>query len=58
MNYILCILGIRSIVPPLTSTGIHLIDLLIMLGITLITLPLMSTRYSLSCWEGALLSAL
>lgn len=50
---VLAILGITALVHPLANEGIGLIDGGVMVGLTLVLLPLMRTEYTLSRWEGA-----
>lgn len=52
---VLGILGVTALVRPLASEDISLIDGGVMVGLTVLLLPLMRTGYSLSRWEGGLL---
>lgn len=52
---ILGILGITALVHPLSTAGISGVDSGMMLGITVLLLPLMRTGYTLHRWEGLLL---
>jgi cation:H+ antiporter len=52
---ILSILGISSIVRPITDTGITIVDLSIMMFFTILILPLSRSEFTLRRWEGGLL---
>lgn len=52
---LLCILGIAALVLPMQADGIRMTDLWVMVGTTLLTLPLMRSGLSINRWEGALL---
>lgn len=52
---VLCILGASAMVSPLEVRGIHLVDALVMEGLSLLLLPLAFTRLVLSRAEGALM---
>jgi len=52
---ILAILGIAALVHPITVQGISTTDFLVMLGLAVLTLPLMRTGFVLQRWEGVLL---
>jgi cation:H+ antiporter len=52
---ILCIAGVSGIIAPFTAPGISWIDLGVMLGLSLLLLPLMRSGLKLHRWEGALL---
>ena len=54
---ILSILGISSIIHPITNSGITIIDLSIMMAFTIVIFPLCRTDFSLKRWEGAFLFA-
>lgn len=54
---ILGILGITSLIKPITSYGISFLDLAIMLVTAVIVLPLSYTGFKINRWEGALLVA-
>jgi cation:H+ antiporter len=51
---LLNILGISAMVQPLDSNGLAGTDLLVMIGLALITAPLMRTGFTLQRWEGGL----
>jgi cation:H+ antiporter len=55
---ILGVLGITALVRPLSSHGVGVVDLGVMVGIVLLTLGLMRIGFRLRRWEGALLFAL
>jgi cation:H+ antiporter len=50
---ILAILGASGLVSPLRPEGIGQVDILVMVGLSLILLPLMRRKYCLGRWEGA-----
>jgi cation:H+ antiporter len=52
---ILSILGISSIISPISNTGVTIIDLSIMMFFTILILPLSRSKFTLRRWEGALL---
>ena len=52
---ILSILGISSLISPISNTGITMVDLSIMMFFTILILPLSKTKFTLRRWEGALL---
>lgn len=52
---ILSILGVSSIIRPISQTGITVIDLSIMMFFTILILPLCKTGFKLGRWEGAIL---
>ena len=52
---ILSILGISSLIRPISDTGITMVDLSIMMFFTILILPFSKTKFTLSRWEGALL---
>lgn len=54
---LLCILGIAALVLPMQSDGIRMTDLWVMVGTSVLTLPLMRTGFSINRWEGGLLLA-
>ncbi len=54
---ILSVLGISSIINPISDSGVTLIDLSIMMFFTILILPLSKTKFTLRRWEGAILFA-
>jgi len=52
---ILSVLGISSLVRPITNTGITIVDLSIMMFFTILILPLSRSEFTLRRWEGTLL---
>ena len=52
---ILSILGISSIINPISNSGITIIDLSIMMFFTILILPLSKSKFTLRRWEGAIL---
>lgn len=52
---ILGILGITSLIQPLTAGGVGPMDLWVMVGFAVLLAPLMRTGWRLQRWEGALL---
>ncbi len=52
---ILSILGISSLISPISNTGITMVDLSIMMFFTILILPLSKTKFTLRRWEGSLL---
>ena len=52
---ILSILGISSIINPISDSGVTLIDLSIMMFFTILILPLSKSKFTLRRWEGAIL---
>jgi cation:H+ antiporter len=52
---ILSILGISSLVRPISDTGVTMIDISIMMFFTVLILPLSKSKFTLRRWEGALL---
>lgn len=55
---ILCILGASSMITPLQAQGITALDIYVMAGLSVITLPLMWTGFTITRKEGTLLLAL
>lgn len=53
---ILGILGIASMLRPISSPDISLVDSLVMIGMSLLLLPLIKTGFTLKRWEGGLFS--
>lgn len=51
---ILGILGIAAIIKPIYAIDISLVDSLVMIGMSLLLLPLIKTGFTLKRWEGAL----
>jgi len=54
---ILSILGISSLINPISHTGVTIIDLSVMMFFTIVILPVCWTKFTLRRWEGALLFA-
>ncbi len=54
---ILSILGISSLINPISNSGVTIIDLAIMMFFTILILPLCRSGFKLRRWEGALLFA-
>ncbi|GBD87718.1 inner membrane protein YrbG [bacterium BMS3Abin03] len=54
---ILSILGISSLINPISHTGVTIVDLSVMMFFTIVILPLCWTKFTLRRWEGALLFA-
>ena len=52
---ILSILGVSSLIRPISNTGITMVDLSIMMFFTILILPLSRSKFTLRRWEGALL---
>lgn len=52
---IFCILGISSLISPVRISGIHLLDVIIMIMLSIILLPFAFTKQILSRWEGVFL---
>ena len=52
---ILSILGISSLINPISNSGITIIDLSIMMFFTVLILPLCKSGFKLRRWEGAML---
>jgi len=52
---ILCVLGISSVICPIQGVNIKILDMLFMLGLSVLIFPLMKTDFTLKRWEGALL---
>lgn len=50
---ILCILGISATIHPIEAPGIQMVDSLVMIGMSVLLLPLIKTGFSLKRWEGA-----
>ena len=55
---LLGVLGVTALVAPLSGGGIGTTDLVVMTGFSLLLLPLMSTRLSVSRSEGVLMLSL
>ena len=53
---ILAVIGISGLFGPMNSSGITQIDLWVMLGATIVLLPMMVKGMSLARWEGAILT--
>ena len=54
---ILCILGVASLIRPLPTTGISMIDLGVMTACALLVMPMMRSGFCLNRWEGIFLLA-
>lgn len=54
---ILAILGITSVIVPITSEGVSSLDYAVMVGISLLLVPFLWTGLKLHRWEGAVLIA-
>ncbi|MCZ6702666.1 MAG: calcium/sodium antiporter [Ignavibacteria bacterium] len=52
---ILSILGISSLINPISNSGITIVDLSIMMFFTILILPLCKSGFKLRRWEGAIL---
>jgi cation:H+ antiporter len=52
---VLGILGCSSLLNPYSASGVTPVDLSVMLGIAVLSLPLMWSKFTLSRWEGAFL---
>jgi len=52
---ILCVLGFASVAHPIPVSGIELADVLVMLGVSVMIVPLMKSGFSLKRWEGAVM---
>lgn len=52
---ILIILGVSSLIKPIHAPDIGLTDGLVMIGISILVIPLLKTGYLLKRWEGAIL---
>jgi cation:H+ antiporter len=52
---ILGVLGLTALIHPLQAYQIRVLDLLFMLGLSILILPLMRTGFTLKRWEGALM---
>jgi cation:H+ antiporter len=52
---ILCVIGIASLVLPLNADKVNRVDLWVMLGATVLIIPLLATRMKISRGEGLLL---
>jgi cation:H+ antiporter len=55
---ILGILGVASLIKPISAPDINLIDTLVMIGMSIILLPFIKSGFTLRRWEGALLLAI
>jgi cation:H+ antiporter len=55
---ILGIVGVTALIQPLSGSGLSLVDLAVMVGLTVLMLPVMRTQYTLSRVEGAVLLAI
>lgn len=55
---ILLVLGVSSMIKPISTTGISTVDTYILLGFSILLLPLMRTGYELKRWEGGLMLSL
>jgi len=54
---ILGILGVASLVRPISAPDINMTDMFVMIGMSLMLLPFIKTGFTLRRWEGALLLA-
>ena len=52
---LLFVLGCSASIRPLITTGLHRVDLIAMIGITVLMVPLIATGQRLNRWEGLLL---
>lgn len=52
---ILCVIGIASLVLPLSAQNVNQVDLWVMMGLTILIFPLLATRKRISRGEGLLL---
>lgn len=55
---VLLVLGLSSMIKPISTTGISPVDTYVMLGFSLLLIPLMRTGYVLKRWEGGLMLGL
>lgn len=55
---VLLVLGITSMIKPISTNEISSIDIYVMLGLSFLLLPLMRTGYALRRWEGGLMLCL
>ncbi|MGL5317764.1 MAG: calcium/sodium antiporter [Bacteroidales bacterium] len=55
---VLLVLGVSSMIKPISTTGLSSVDSYVMLGFSLLLLPLMRTGFVLKRWEGALMLCL
>ena len=55
---IIGILGIASLIKPIEAPDINITDSLVMLGMSILLLPLIKTGFTLKRWEGAVFVAL
>jgi cation:H+ antiporter len=55
---ILGILGIASVIKPISAPDISIVDTLVMIGFSILLLPLIKTGFTLKRWEGGLFLAL
>jgi cation:H+ antiporter len=55
---ILGILGISSMIKPIYAPDINLTDLIVMIGMSILLLPLIKTGFTLKRWEGAVFVAI
>ncbi len=52
---LLCVIGVTSLVKPIATTQIEMVDLWMMIGLTAILIPIMATRRRISRLEGGVL---
>jgi cation:H+ antiporter len=52
---ILAILGVAPLISPIYGEGIRMMDVYVMMGVSLLLLPMLRTGFRLSRWEGGLL---
>lgn len=54
---LLCIMGVTGLIHPFSTVNIATSDLFVMLGVSILLLPLASTGFHLKRWEGGVLLA-
>jgi cation:H+ antiporter len=52
---LLCVIGITSFIKPIASAGIEMVDLYVMIGFTLLLIPVLWRGRAITRWEGAVL---
>jgi len=55
---VLGIIGVSSLIRPVSSPDIRMVDMLVMIGMSLLLLPFIKTGYTLRRWEGGSLLAI
>lgn len=54
---LLCVIGVTAMIKPVVSSGIEMVDLYVMIGFTVLLIPVLWKGSRITRWEGAVLLA-